>query len=159
MVVRGCENSFYLFAWLLLSKTSKKYIPLLCHLCSLYFKVFQRRKFVCKYQTERGKYIIPSPTLKYRGSRDLGLIEHPDDITNCSIDECESSNGYLSTTYKLTAFFKCRSQITGERVRGVTGINLSLVENFLFYCKFHGLTSTDEAIISPEIRPVVMIWR
>lgn len=50
---------------------------------------------------------------QYRGSRDLGLIEHPDDITNCSIDECESSNGYLSTTYKLTAFFKCRSQITG----------------------------------------------
>ena len=52
---------------------------------------------------------------QFRGSRDLGLIDHPDDITNCSIDECESSNGYLSTTYKLTAFFRCRSQITGKK--------------------------------------------
>ena len=89
--------------------------------------------------------------LQYRGSRELGLIEHPDDITNCSIDECESSNGYLSTTYKLTAFFKCRSQITGgwvvSELRSMTApaCHLSnvgavkLVGIFFFIAYFIGL--------------------
>ena len=53
--------------------------------------------------------------IQFRSSRDLGLIGHPDDITNCSIDECETSNGYLSTTYKLTAYFKSRNDITGKK--------------------------------------------
>lgn len=50
---------------------------------------------------------------QYRRSRDLSLIAHPDDIATCSIDECDDSHGYLSTTYKLTAQFRCKSNVTG----------------------------------------------
>ena len=51
---------------------------------------------------------------QFRKARDLALISDPDDITDCSIDECENSHGYLSTTYKLVAHFKCNSQMTGN---------------------------------------------
>ena len=52
---------------------------------------------------------------QFRQARDLALLGDPDDIIDCSIDECESSHGYLSTTYKLVAHFKCTSEMTGER--------------------------------------------
>lgn len=48
---------------------------------------------------------------QYRKVRDLSLLAHPDDITDCSIDECDSSHGYLSTTYKLLANFHCKNPL------------------------------------------------
>lgn len=54
---------------------------------------------------------------QFRASRGLSLIENPDDIATCSIDECETSHGYLSTTYKLKAQFRCKSPATGTVCR------------------------------------------
>lgn len=51
---------------------------------------------------------------QYRKVRDLSLLAHPDDITDCSIDECDSSHGYLSTTYKLLANFHCKNPLGSE---------------------------------------------
>eukprot|EP00095_Tigriopus_kingsejongensis_P008574 maker-scaffold167_size293163-snap-gene-0.9 protein:Tk08574 transcript:maker-scaffold167_size293163-snap-gene-0.9-mRNA-1 annotation:"uncharacterized oxidoreductase dhs-27-like" len=51
---------------------------------------------------------------QYRRARDLSLLRHPDDILDCSIDECQSSHGYLSTTYKLLAHFQCENPLGSE---------------------------------------------
>ena len=52
-------------------------------------------------------------SVQFRRSRGLSLLRYPGDIVDCSIDECDGSHGYLSTTYKLVAHFICK-EVTGK---------------------------------------------
>ncbi len=55
--------------------------------------------------THKTYFFLP----QFRRSRGLSALCDPDDILDCSIDECDRSHGYLSTTYKLVANFKCHA--------------------------------------------------
>ena len=47
---------------------------------------------------------------QFRLTRNLSLVKSPNDIVDCAIDERDQSHGYLSTTYKLVAHFKCQGE-------------------------------------------------
>jgi hypothetical protein len=61
--------------------------------------------------------------LQFRRSRDLSVLARPDDILDCSIDERERSQGYLSTTYKLVVHFRYRAVALQEHGKAIFPYN------------------------------------